>query len=57
MARPIRETPVLHGKDAVHFEKEMKRVESLSAEERKANREKARRAFEHLVKEIQYDNV
>ena len=28
MARPIRETPILYGKDAERFVEEMKRVES-----------------------------
>lgn len=40
MARPIRETPLLMGKDAERFVKEMKRVESLTSEQRRANREK-----------------
>lgn len=40
MARPIRETPILYGKDAKRFVEEMKRVESLTREQRKANREK-----------------
>lgn len=40
MARPIRETPILYGKDAERFVEEMKRVESLTTEQRKANREK-----------------
>ena len=40
MARPIRETPKLYGKDAERFVEEMKRVESLTPEQRKANREK-----------------
>ena len=40
MARPIRETPILYGKDAKRFVEEMKRVESLTPEQRKANREK-----------------
>lgn len=40
MARPIRETPILYGKDAKRFVEEMKRVESLTSEQRKANREK-----------------
>ena len=50
MARAIRETPVLYGKDAERFEKEMKRVESLSPEERKANREKLRQEAERIKK-------
>lgn len=40
MARPIAETPILTGKDAVRFQQEMRRVESLSIEERKENRRK-----------------
>ena len=32
MARPIRESPILMGKDAERFVKEMKRVESLTPE-------------------------
>ncbi len=40
MARPIRETPTLYGKDAERFVEEIKRVESLTPEQRKANREK-----------------
>lgn len=51
MARPIRETPVLYGKDARRFEEEMKRVESISAEERKANREKLYQEAERIRKE------
>ena len=39
MARPIRETPILYGKDAERFVEEMKCVESLTPEQRKANRE------------------
>ena len=50
MARPIRETPILYGKDAERFVKEMKRVESLSPEERKANREKLRQEAERIKK-------
>ena len=29
MARPIRETPILHGKDAIRFDKEMKQTERI----------------------------
>jgi len=51
MARPIRETPILFGKDARRFEEEMRRVDNLSAEERKANREKLRKEYERICKE------
>ena len=40
MSRPIRETPILYGKDAERFVEEMKSVESLTPDQRKANREK-----------------
>ncbi len=33
MARPIRETPILFGKDAKRFTQEMKRVERMSKEQ------------------------
>ena len=50
MARPIRETPILVGKDAGHFVKEMKRVESLTPEQRRANREKLHAEVEEINK-------
>lgn len=52
MARPIRETPVLYGKDAIRFEQEMRRVEQMSDEERKANREKLRQEYEKISSKI-----
>ena len=51
MARPIRETPILYGKDAERFVEEMKRVESLKTEQRKANREKLQAEIAVLDKE------
>lgn len=51
MARPIRETPILYGKDAERFVEEMKRVESLTPEQRKANREKLQAEIAALDKE------
>lgn len=51
MARPIRETPILYGKDAERFVEEMKRVESLTSEQRKANREKLQAEIAVLDKE------
>ena len=51
MARPIRETPILYGKDAKRFVEEMKRVESLTPEQRKANREKLQAEIAVLDKE------
>ena len=40
MARAIRETPVLYGKDAERFQKEMKRVENMTAGNPRALRER-----------------
>ena len=51
MARPIRETPILYGKDAERFVEEMKRVESLTPEQRKDNREKLQAEIAVLDKE------
>lgn len=51
MARPIRETPILYGKDAERFVEEMKRVENLTPEQRKANREKLQAEIAVLDKE------
>ena len=50
MARPIRETPILVGKDAERFVKEMKRVDSLTPEQRRANREKLQAEVEEINK-------
>ena len=38
MARPIKETPILFGEDALRFMDRAQRVESLSRDERIANR-------------------
>lgn len=51
MSRPIRETPILYGKDAERFVEEMKRVENLTPEQRKANREKLQVEIAVLDKE------
>ena len=51
MSRPIRETPILYGKDAERFVEEMKRVENLTPEQRKANREKLQAETAVLDKE------
>lgn len=53
MARPIRETPILVGKDAERFVKEMKRVESLTPEQRRANREKLHAEVEKINKKME----
>ena len=44
MARPIKETPELHGKDAERFERMIAKPKPVSNEER----EKARMAYEFM---------
>lgn len=44
MARPIKETPELHGKDAERFERTISKPQPVSKEER----EKAREAYEFM---------
>lgn len=51
MARPIRETPILYGEDARRFEENMKRVERMSPEQRRTNREKLHEEAEKIRKE------
>ena len=51
MSRPIRETPILYGKDAERFVEEMKRVENLTPEQRKAKRAKIQAELAVLDKE------
>ena len=46
MARPIGETPVLYGEDAVRFLKEMENVKSATDEEK----DSVRKAYEMLKK-------
>lgn len=52
MARPIAETPVLTGEDAVRFEKLRMEVESLTKEQRAENsrklKEAAKKAKEYI---------
>ena len=54
MARPIAETPVLKGEDAVRFEKLRKDVESLSPEQRAEN---TRKLNEAVSKAKEYINI
>ncbi|MBQ4507450.1 MAG: hypothetical protein II970_00905 [Paludibacteraceae bacterium] len=53
MARPIRETPILTGEDAIRFMNGMREVESLSREARTANRAELSRNYQEAVKRIQ----
>lgn len=52
MARPIRETPILYGKNAEHFMEEMARVDAMTEAERQANRERDRKVYESLITKV-----
>lgn len=52
MARPIAETPILTGDDAVRFEKMRLAVENLSKEQRAENTRKLKEAVEKAKKYI-----
>lgn len=52
MARPIAETPILTGDDAIRFEKLRIEVESLSKEQRAENTKKLNEAVEKAKKYI-----
>lgn len=52
MARPIKETPILTGKDAERFVEEMRKVDGLSQEVRSANKKRLRADFERALKRI-----
>ena len=52
MARPIRETPVLMGEDAIRFDEEMKRVESLPRSVRRENRMNLERTCRSFTKNL-----
>lgn len=52
MARPIKETPVLTGADADRFLERMRRVESMSKEQRAENGRRLKEAAEDAKKTI-----
>lgn len=52
MARPIAETPILMGEDAILFEERMRRIENLSKEERAENTRKLKEAVKEAKKLI-----
>ena len=49
MARPIAETPTLYGEDARRFSENMKKVDSMSREERRANRAEFERRYQEVA--------
>lgn len=52
MARPIKETPILTGKDAQRFLERMRNIENMSLEQREENGRKLREAVEDAKKTI-----
>lgn len=50
MARPIAETPTLYGADARRFSDNMRKVDSMSQEQRAANRTAFERKYEEVAK-------
>lgn len=52
MARPIAETPILTGEDAIRYERLRKEVENLSKEQRAENTRKLKEAVEKAKKVI-----
>jgi len=52
MARPIAETPILTGEDAIRFEERMRQVESLTYEQRAENTRKLKEAVKEAKKLI-----
>ncbi len=52
MARPIAETPILTGEDAIRFEQRMRQVESLTREQRAENTRKLKEAVKEAKKSI-----
>lgn len=54
MARPIAETPILKGEDAIRFEKLRTEVENLSTKQREENTKKLNEA---VAKALEYISI
>ncbi|MFG6385234.1 MAG: hypothetical protein K1V80_01985 [Muribaculaceae bacterium] len=52
MARPIAETPILTGEDAIRFEERMREVENLTKEQRAENTRLLKEAVKEAKKLI-----
>jgi hypothetical protein len=52
MARPIAETPILTGEDAIRFERMRKEVDSLTKEQRAENTHKLKEAIKNAKNRI-----
>ncbi|MCM1142082.1 MAG: hypothetical protein NC453_26225, partial [Muribaculum sp.] len=53
MARPIAETPILTGEDAIRFERLRKEVDSLTKEQRAENTRKLKEAIKNAKNRIE----
>lgn len=53
MARPIKETPILYGNDAIRFAERARQVERMTHEERAANRKRLAEGCERAKKYIE----
>jgi hypothetical protein len=54
MARPIKNTPVLKGKDLIAFHENMERVANIPAEEKRKERERVGRSAEGTIKSLTF---
>lgn len=54
MARPIRETPVLTGEDAIRFEEMRLNVENMNEEQQAENRKEFEKRVAKAKKHIQF---
>ena len=52
MARTIKETTIIYGKEERKFEEEMKSVENMNREERMANRKKVEEGCSAFLKTV-----
>ena len=54
MARPIKETPILYGEDALRFIQRAQQVENLSAKQRQANLNALKERLAHSGHQIEF---
>lgn len=53
MARPIKETPILYGNDAIRFAERAEKVENMSIEQRAENRRQLEECIANAKKYIE----
>jgi hypothetical protein len=54
MAKPIKNTPVLKGKDLIAFHENMERVANIPAEEKRKERERVEKSAERIIKSLTF---